>query len=329
MTVLVTGGAGFIGTHLVPRLVARGDAVRVFDLRAPRAPVARVDYRQGCITDTDAVRAAMVGCEQVFHLAALSGMWAPDKSRFVHVNEIGTRTVLNEALRAGVGRVVHTSTESILIATRGVARPQRIDETTAQPEREMAGAYCRGKWRAEQVAWRAVAAGQDVVVVNPTIPIGPGDPWQTPASRMLLGFLDARFPAYLDSTINLVDVRDVADAHLAAAERAQPGERCLVSGQDLDFGTLIGRLAEVSGRELRFRRIPYAAAYAVAVVSEFLSDHLTRRPPAAPLTGVRIARIPVEFDNRRTRMRLGWSPRPLDQTLSDAIADFEARGWLA
>lgn len=328
MKVLVTGGAGFIGSHLVDRLIARGDEVRVLDLKRPLAARAGVEYRQGCITDDAAVRAACEGVERVFHLAALSGMWTQDKRRFVTVNEHGTRNVMVAARAGGVARVVHTSTESILVSTRGPTRRQRIDESTSRDERDMAGAYCRGKWRAEQVAREAAADGFDVVIVNPTIPIGPGDPWRTPASSMLLGFLTSSFPAYLDSTIDLVDARDVADAHVLAADRGRAGERCLVSGHGLTFGELVAALERVTGLTLVKRRIPYPLAYLVAIVSEAVADHVTRRPPVAPLTGVKIARMPVEFDNRRTRERLGWTPRPLETSLIDAIADFRARGWL-
>ena len=327
---LVTGGAGFIGTHLVRLLRERGESVRVLDLKAPAERIDGVDYRQGSITDPDAVAAAVAGCERVFHLAALSGLWGPDKPAFLSVNRDGTRNVLDATRDAGVETVVHTSTESILIATgRGRGRkPQRVDEHTQLELEDMAGAYCRGKYLAEQEAQRAAAAGQRVIVVNPTVPAGPGDHWLTPPTRMMLGFLNGDYPAYLDSDINLADARDVALGHLLAAECGEPGQRYILGAHNLRLGELLGWLHAVSGRAMPRRRIPYWLAWAVGVCGEVIADHITHKPPAAPLTGVRLAGIPVRFDNQRTRQALGWEPRPLQETLSEAVADYRRRELL-
>ncbi len=325
---LITGGAGFIGTHLVAELRARGEGVRVLDLKFPPEPIAGVEYRQGSITDRAAVEAAVAGCKRVYHLAALSGLWAPDKNAFIEVNERGTRNVLEAARTAGVERVVHTSTESILIAMGRGRAPQIVDETTTTTAAEMAGAYCLGKWRAEQVALAAAAAGLDVVIVNPTVPVGPGDHWLTPPTRMILGFLNGRLPGWLDSTLNLADARDIAHGHWLAAERGTAGRRYILGAHDIRLGDLVALLGRLSGRRMPRLKVSYPLAWITAVIQEWLADHVTHRPPAAPLAGVRLAGIPVRFDNRLTREVLGFAPRPLHESLGDALAEYRRRGLL-
>jgi len=325
---LVTGGAGFIGSHLVALLRTRGQAVRVLDLKAPLEPCAGVEYRQGSITDREAVAAAVAGCTRVYHLAAMSGLWAADKKAFIDVNERGTQNVLAAAQSAGVQRVVHTSTESILIAMGRGRAPQVVNEKTRWGAAEMAGAYCLGKWCAEQAALAAAAAGQDVVVVNPTVPVGPGDHWLTPPTRMMLGFLNGRLPGWIDSTLNLADARDIALGHWLAAERGTAGRRYILGAHDVRLGDLVALLGRLSGRRMPRFEVPYPLAWMTAVCQEWLADHITHRPPAAPLAGVRLAGIPVRFDNRETRAALGWQPRPLVASLGDALADYGQRGLL-
>ena len=327
---LVTGGAGFIGTHLVRLLRAEGEAVRVLDLKAPPAPVAGVEYLQGSITDAGRVREAVRGCTRVFHMAAHAGLWARDKTDFERINLTGTRQVLDAARELGVETMVHTSTESILIAAGRGRAPQRVDEDTEPQASAMAGPYCRGKRLAEQAAlqaWRE--QGQRVIVCNPTVPIGPGDHWLTPPARMLLGFLNRQYPAYLPTTLNLVDARDAALGHWLAATRGEPGRRYILGAHDVSLRALLDLLQRLSGVAMPRRTVPYPLAWSVAAVSEFIADRITHRPPAAPLTGVRLAGIPVSFDNQRTRQALGWQPRPLAQTLEDALADYRERGLLS
>jgi len=325
---LVTGGCGFIGTHLVRLLRERNQDVRVLDIKSPVHPVDGVEYRRGSITDATDVERAVSGCERVFHLAALSGLWARDKNAFITMNREGTHNVLDAARRFGVETVVHTSTESVLIAMGRGRRLQTVNEDTLCTLEEMAGAYCRGKYLAEAEAREAAESGQRVVVVNPTVPAGPGDHWITAPTRMMLGFLNGRYPAYLDGTLNLADARDIARGHLLAAEAGEPGRRYILGADDVPIGHLLELLGELSGREMVKRRVPYPVALGVSAISEVIADFVTRRPPVAPLAGVRLAGVPVRFDNSDTRERLGWTPRPLEQTLRDAIEDYRQRGLI-
>lgn len=325
----VTGGAGFIGSHLCQQLLARGESVRVLDLKTPTSPLSGIEYIQGSITDPIAVKEAVKGCYRVYHLAALSGLWGPDKRAFLQVNRAGARIVLEAAATASVERVIHTSTESILIAMGRGRTPQLVNEDTQCEVHEMAGEYCQGKFLAEQEARSAAQRGQDVVIVNPTVPAGPGDHWQTPPTRMMLGFLNGKLPAYLDNTLNLADARDIANGHILAADKGQSGHRYILGAHDVRLSELLKLLEELSALPMPRRRVPYTVAYVVGVISEWLADHVTKKPPAAPLAGVRLAGIPVTFDNRRTRQTLAWSPRPLRETIADAIDDYRQRGWLS
>lgn len=326
---LVTGGCGFIGTHLVALLRRNREDVRVLDLSSPLAPITGVDYHRASITEPAAVDRATEGCRRVFHLAALSGLWNRDKQAFVTVNRSGTRHILEAARRRGVETVVHTSTESVLIAMGRGRAAQTVNELTECRLEEMAGAYCRGKYLAEQEARAAAERGQRVVIVNPTVPAGPGDHWVTPPTRMLLGFLNDAYPAYLDATLNLADARDIAEGHWRAAESGETGRRYILGAHDVRISRLLDLLGTLTARRLVERRIPYPLALGVSAASELVADWVTRRPPAAPLAGVRLAGVPVRFDNERTRRELAWTPRPLEETLQDAIDDYRQRGLLS
>jgi dihydroflavonol-4-reductase len=325
---LVTGGAGFIGQHLVNALIERGHSVRVLDLVIPDATQPEVDYVQGSITDRPCVNAAMQGAEWVFHLAANAGLWSPRKSEFITVNQTGTRNVMEAAQDAGAERVVHCSTEAILKSVRHPNNNNKIDETVQLTLDDMAGAYCRGKFVAEQEAFAAAQRGLPVVIVNPTVPIGPGDRRITPPTRMILGFLNGNYPAYLNSTLNMIDARDVALGHVLAAEHGTPGERYILGNANLQLGELLAMLHELTGLPMPSRQIPYWVAFAVSFVQELIADTLTKKPPSAPLTGVKLARSPMRFDNTKAQTELGLAFRPLRESLIDAILDYQARHLL-
>jgi dihydroflavonol-4-reductase len=326
---LVTGGCGFIGRHLVAELAARGERVRVLDLRWSDAALPAVELVQGTITDRATVARAIDGCARVFHLAANPNLWAPDPESFDAINHQGTRRMLEAAQKAGVQRFVYTSTESILKSCRAPKRSARalIDETVVLTLDDMPGPYCRSKFLAEEAAREAAAGGLQVVIVNPTMPIGPGDDLLTPPSRMILGFLNGETPAYLDCEFNLVDARDVATGQVLAADKGRVGERYILGNVNLSLGALLAELERLTGLAMPRTRIPYALAIASALVSEGISN-ITKKPPVAPITGVRLARTSMAFDCNKARSELGWSCRTLEQSLRDAIAWMSRRGLL-
>lgn len=328
---LVTGGGGFIGRHLVRLLVERGEAVRILDLAGGEGLPTSVEVVRGSILDGATVDLALSGVEHLYHLAANPNLWDRDPRTFGRTNHEGTRRVLAAAERAGVKRVVYTSTESILKSCRRSTRDSRraglADETTSLELADMPGPYCRSKFLAEQEAAAAAARGLPVVIVNPTMPIGPGDAHLTPPSRMLLGFLNGATPAYFDCAFNFIDVRDCAFGHLQAAEHGRPGERYILGGENIWLSALLELLADVTGLEMPRWEVPYGVAITVAVIDEAMSK-VTGRPPMAPLTGVRLARTPSVFDCSKAVKRLELPQTPLRRSLVDAVLDLAARGLL-
>lgn len=327
---LVTGGLGFIGQHVTDLLLEAGHAVRILDLAAPETAIAGVEYCQGSIVDATLVGRAMEGVHWVFHLAANAGLWSPRKQEFLTINQTGTRNIMTAAREAGVERVVHTSTESILKTDKRQLGPTDgdTDESVALTFADMVGPYCQGKFLAEQEALAAARRGLPVVVVNPTIPIGPGDRRITPPSRMILGFLNGDYPAFLNSTLNVVDARDVAMGHLLAAQKGRVGERYLLGNANLELKALLELLTELTGLPLPRRQIPYWLAFGVSAVQEFVADRITHSPPAAPLTGVRLARSPMRFSSQKAQQELGLQCRPVRESLADAIRWYQQRGLL-
>ena len=326
--ILVTGGCGFVGRMLVDELCRQGaPRVRVLDVRAPATAFpAQVDFLQGSILDEALLKQAMQGCRQVYHVAAIPDLWLADKRQFHQVNTMGTQNVLAAAARAKVQKLVYTSTESIVVGTS--RRDGNADEATAVKLQDMPGPYCRSKFLAEQAAREAAREGLPVVIVNPTLPIGPGDERLTPPSRMLLGYLNGDYGAYLNSAFNLIHVRDVARGHILAAEQGRVGERYMLAGENLTLRELLDLLHQLTGRKMPRAQVPWLLAYGFAAVSEFVADHITHKPPTAPLTGVRLARRPMFFDNQKACRELGLEPVPIRIALQEAIADFSRRGLL-
>lgn len=324
--VLVTGGAGFIGTHLVQLLLGQGRCVRVLDrVETPNVPRDRVEYVVGDIRDRECVRRAVAGCTEVYHLAANPQLWAWPKNVFCQVNYLGAVNVLEEALAAGARRVLHTSTESILTRSRQ-ATPIREDQIV--PPEDVIGPYCRSKYLAEKHAFTLARGGAPVIVVNPTLPIGPGDFGRSPPTQMILDFCRGRRREYLDAELNLIDVRDVAQGMARAMQVGSPGRRYLLGHENLSIREVFAILARLTGVPEPRWRVPYLVALTAAYVSEFVADVVTHRPPVAPLTGVRLTRRRMHFDASASLRELGLEPRPVAQSLADAVTWFAEKGWI-
>jgi dihydroflavonol-4-reductase len=327
--ILVTGGCGFIGQHLVGFLRARGELVRVLDLD-PVDLGEEVEVVRGSILDADHLMHIMKGMDHVYHLAANPNLWALKRSDFYRINTEGTRIVLETANRLQVRRLIYTSTESII---RGLAHNANgdglpIDERMSVSMADIPGAYCRSKFLAENLAINAAKSGLPVVIVNPTMPIGPGDRRLTPPTRMLLGFLRSEYPAYLDCAFNMIDVRDAALGHILAAEYGIVGERYILGGENIRLREVLSILAELTGRAMPRWRVPYWVAYISALIGEIVAVTVTERPPRAPLTGVRLARSPMFFDSTKTAQELGLTTRQIRESLRDAITWLEMMGYL-
>jgi dihydroflavonol-4-reductase len=326
--ILVTGGAGFIGSHLVQHLINQGERVRVLErsgASVDHLPLDRVEVVRADIRDRSAVAKAVRGCQEVYHLAANPNLWAQPRGLFRQVNFQGAVHVLEEALAAGARRVLHTSTESILTRA-GQNGPIAEDQEVTL--RDVIGPYCRSKFWAERFALRLARAGAPVVIVNPTLPVGPGDRGRSPPTQMMLDFCRGKRREYLDADLNLIDARDVAEGMTLAMKKGRPGKRYLLGHENLSIHEVFVRLARLTGLPEPHRRVPYRLALAAAYASEFLADVVTHRCPAATVTGVKLTRRRMHFDARRSLEELGLRPRPMEQSLADAVAWFRHMGWI-
>lgn len=330
-TTVVTGGAGFVGRHLVPALADAGDRVRVLDTRPPDSPVPGVRYARGSVTEPGPLGDILAGADRLFHLAARTDLWVADAGEYERVNRWGTRRVMRKAREEGVDRVVHVSTEAILrdFEGEGAAGPAPSPSLEHLPApSSMPGPYCRSKALGEREVRAAARDGLDVAVVNPTVPVGPGDPGRTPPGRMLLGFLSAEIPAYTEGELDLIDVRDLARGLILAADRGEVGRRYVLGGERIRIGRLLRTLEGMTGLDMPRLRIPYALSLLVGAAAELVADHVTGRRPPATVEGVRLSRAPHRFDGARFRRELGLELRPLRETLADTVRWLDERDHL-
>ncbi len=313
--VLVTGGSGFIGQHLVSALVARNRQVRVLDLLPPA--LSEVQYIRGSVLDPALVDEALRDVDEVYHLAALPGMWLPKKADFHTVNYHGTEVVIAAARKRGIARFLHCSTESILF--RAPSSQDAVCEHDLMPADTMPGLYTRSKLLAEQLAMQAASSGYPVIVGTPTMPIGLHDHNLTPPTAMLRHFLDGRLHLYLDFIVNLVDVRDVATGLILAMEHGRAGHRYILGSEGIPLKRILELMAAISGRRNLTIPIPGHVAQMAATALEFISDHVTRRPPTGTAEGVRIALRAKELSIEKSQQELGYAPRPVEPALRDTI----------
>jgi dihydroflavonol-4-reductase len=316
--VLVTGGTGFIGRHLVSALVARDRRVRVLDRRPPVCATPGVEYVSGSVLDPGVVDETLRDADEVYHLAGLPGMWLPNKNDFHAVNFKGTEIVIAAARKRGVARFLHCSTESILF--RPAASRNDGSEPSLLPPEQMPGVYTRSKMLAEQSAAQAAADGFPLVIGTPTMPIGPHDHNLTPPTAMLKQFLHGRIQMYLDFIVNLVDVRDVATGLILAMERGQPGQRYILGGESISLKKILKLMETISGRHTLAIPVPGKIAEMAAGMLEFISDHVTHTPPSGTAEGVRIALRATELSIEKAQKELGYAPRPVEPALRDTIA---------
>jgi dihydroflavonol-4-reductase len=320
---LVTGATGFIGWHVARQLLERGDRVRILVRQASRVrDLGGAEVVVGDLVDADSLRRAVAGCGVVYHVAADYRLWAPQPEQLYRSNVEGTRSLLCAAREAGVERFVYTSTVGCI----GIPEDGVGDEDTPVQLREMAGAYKRSKFLAEQEALRFAEEGFPVVIVNPTAPVGEQDVKPTPTGKIIVDYLKGNMPAYVDTGLNLVDVRDTARGHLLAAESGRVGERYILGAENLTLAQIFEKLAAVSGVPAPKRQIPYGVAYMAGVVSTGWA-RVSGQEPRAPLDAVRMARKKMFVTPAKAVRELGFAANPVDGALRRAVDWFQANGY--
>ena len=327
MRCFVTGATGFLGSHVARLLLAQGAELRLLVRAGSRLenvadlPAERV---VGDLRDLESLKRGMAGCEAAFHVAADYRLWAVNGKELYDSNVDGTRNILQAARESGVGRVVYTSS----VATMGFGNNGKVtDENTPVALGDMIGDYKRSKFLAEQLVIAAARGGQDVVVVNPTTPIGERDIKPTPTGRIVVDFLNRKFPAYIDTGLNLVDVRDCAAGHLVAMEKALPGERYILGGENLTLKQILDKLAAITGLPSPNIRLPYAVAYATGVVDTLITGAIRKREPRVTLDSVKMGRKKMFVTSAKAERDLGWNAGPVDGALRRAVEWFRANGY--
>ncbi len=327
MTTLVTGAAGFLGSHVTRQLVARGDDVRVL-MRPSSTNRAIADlsleYVTGDLRDPASLDRAMKDVKRVFHVAADYRLWARREQDIYDSNVGGTKNLLDAAKRAGVEQLIYTST----VATIAVDRPQHPNEFTDARLEEMVGHYKRSKWLAEKEALSSAKNGLPVIVAMPTTPVGPWDWKPTPTGKIILDFLNGKMPGYVETGLNFVGVEDCAAGHLLIAEKGKVGERYLLGGQNLTLKQMLDALSKITGLPAPKLKIPHGLALGVAYASTVFS-RLLGREPGIPVEGVKIARHMMFVDCSRAQRELGFKAGPVAAALERAVRWYEANGYIA
>lgn len=317
---LVTGGAGFVGSHLVGLLAGRGESVRVLEqTKADTAHLPEgVEVVRGDVARLDDAKAAVDGCDVVIHCAANPNLWARDANAFERVNHQGTRRMLEAASEAKVQRFVHVSSEVVLAGP--LEETGLINESAARSLEEIPGPYGRSKWLAEQAVREFAEAGElpATMIAVPTVPIGPGDRNRTPPTRLIAAFLDQRLPAVLAADLPLIDVRDAAAGILAVADRGEAGQRYLVAGENWTTHRLLHAIGEMTGQSVPGWGPPYPLALASAHLAQSFR-RLVGGQPLGSVEGVRLTRKKLRFDDSHSRKQLRLTPRPVALAVRDAV----------
>src|SRR5947207_1074937 len=327
MLAFVTGATGFLGSHVARALADDGADLRLL-VRANSNTKNIADFKADLVTgdlrDPSSLEKAIAGCDVVFHVAADYRLWVRDPEEMYRANVEGTRAILESARKNHVRRVVYTSS----VATMGfTSNGQPADENSPVSLDKMIGPYKRSKFMAEQVAIEAARSGQDVVIVNPSTPVGEGDVKPTPSGRIVVDFLKKKFPAYVDTGLNLVDATECARGHIAALEKGRSGERYILGGENLTLKQILDKLAAITGLPSPKVRVPYVLALATGVVDEIFTGRLRGREPRATIDAVRMGRKKMFVSSGKAERDLGWKVVPVDDALRRAAEWFRENGY--
>jgi dihydroflavonol-4-reductase len=324
----VTGATGFLGSHVARALADQGAELRLLvrptsnlkNLQGLKAETAVGDLR-----DAASLEKAMSGCNTAFHVAADYRLWVRDPEEMYRSNVEGTRAILQAARKNGVGRVVYTSS----VATMGfTGNGQPADENSPVALADMIGPYKRSKFMAEQIALEAGRGGMHVVTVNPTTPVGEQDVKPTPTGRIVVDFMKRKFPAYVETGLNLVDVQECARGHVAALEKGRPGERYILGGENLTLKQILDTLGGITGLPSPTIKLPYFFAFATGVIDEAITGRLLKREPRATVDTVRMGKKKMFASSSKAERELGWKIVPVEAALRRAVEWFRANGYV-
>jgi dihydroflavonol-4-reductase len=327
----VTGATGFLGSHVARVLVEHGAELRLLvrrtsDLR--NIADLNADRVEGDLRDATSIEKALSGCEVVFHVAADYRLWVRDPDEMYRSNVEGTRFLIEAARKQGVRRIVYTSSVATMGFGSGSNNGRVADEESPVSLTDMIGHYKRSKFMAEQVAIEAGKSGVDVVIVNPTTPIGERDIKPTPTGRIVVDFLKRKFPAYVETGLNLVDATECARGHVQALEKGRAGERYILGGENLTLKQILDQLAAITGLESPRVKVPHIVALAGGVFYEMVMGRLLGREPRATIDEVRMARKMMFVSSAKAERELGWRLVPVDGALRRSVEWFQANDYV-
>ena len=327
MRIFLTGATGFVGHHVAKALAAEGA-----DLRMLVRKTSNLNNLEGIPGETvagdlarpESFAPALEGCDAVVHVAADYRLWIRDPDTMYRANVDGTRDLLKLAREAKVRRVVYTSSVATMhFRTDGIV----INEDTPVSLADMVGHYKRSKFMAEQQAIAAAQDGQQVIILNPTTPIGPNDAKPTPTGRIFVDFLNRKFPAYVDTGLNLVDVTEIARMHVTALTMGQPGRRYILGGENLTLKQILDKMSAISGIPSPTMKIPFLVATTYAFFEEWITGRIRGREPRATLEEVRMGRKKMYVSSAHAQQELGFRILPVYPAMRAAIEWFQAHGY--
>jgi dihydroflavonol-4-reductase len=328
MLAFVTGASGFLGSHVAKVLCEQGARLRLL-VRASsnlkNLQGLNADTVTGDLRDPASLEKALAGCDTVFHVAADYRLWVRDPHQMYRANVEGTRALLDAARKNAVQRIVYTSS----VATIGfTSNGHTADEDSPVSLDDMIGHYKRSKFMAEQIALEAGRSGMHVVTVNPTTPVGEQDVKPTPTGRIVLDFLKRKFPAYVETGLNLVDVRDCARGHVAALEKGKSGERYILGGENLTLKQILDKLAAITGLSSPRVKLPYIFAFATGIIDETINGRMLNKEPRATVDAVRMGKKVMFATSAKAERELGWKIVPVDDALRRAVVWFRDNGYV-
>src|SRR5580692_10573631 len=327
MKVFLTGATGFVGHHVAKALAAEGADLRLLVRKTSNLSNLdgiHGDTVVGDLAEPESLRSAISGCDAVVHVAADYRLWIPDPAAMYRANVDGTRELLRMAREAGVKRFVYTSSVATMhFRTDGIV----INEDTPVSLADMVGHYKRSKFLAEQEAISAAKNGQQVIILNPTTPIGPNDGKPTPTGRIFVDFLNGKFPAYVDTGLNLVDVTEVARAHVLALTKGSPGRRYILGGENLTLKQILDKISAITGIPSPTVKIPFAVATTYAFFEEWITGRIRGKEPRATLEEVRMGRKKMFASSARAQQELGFRILPVYPAMRAAIEWFCDHGY--
>jgi dihydroflavonol-4-reductase len=328
MKAFITGATGFVGSHVARALAAQGAELRLLvrsTSRLDNITDLRAETVAGDLRDPESLKRGMAGCEFVFHVAADYRLWVRDPEQMYRSNVEGTRAIIRAAQESGVRRVIYTSS----VATMGFTREGHIaGEDSPVSIKEMVGHYKRSKFMAEQIALEAGNNGANVVVVNPTTPIGEYDIKPTPTGRIVVDFLKRKFPAYVDTGLNLADVKSVAHGHVLAMEKACPGQRYILGGENLTLKQILDKLSSFTGLPAPTMKVPHGVAMGFAVFDQFFTGTILGKEPRATIDAVKMGRKKMFASSAKAERELGYKVIAIEDALRRAVAWFQAHGYV-